>query len=208
MDRDILAILCPDWRGAALVVNTSSLQVLYANWRCLELVHRGDPIRITAGELVFVAPDMALRFGRALAAMRGTDVETAILMDAGVPSYALAIRRPQGLLGEALARRTGAAQDLAVIEIALSDLVPTPLALQAFGAAFDLNDRELELLSRLITDEIGVDEISAGSSAQTQFRSLVAKLGCGDAAGAVRLAMVLCPLELDGRDRRAKGTDR
>ncbi|GAB2177877.1 hypothetical protein DLREEDagr8_34350 [Dongia sp. agr-C8] len=199
MDRDILAILCPDWRGAALVIDVASLQVLYANWRCLELVHRGDLVRIAAGALAFVSPDMAVRFGDVLGALRGTDVETAILMDAGVPSYSVAIRRPQGLLGEAFARRTGASRDLAVIELSPSELVPSHQALRALGEAFDLTDRERELLSALRAGELRLDANIGATSPQDALNSLLAKLGCRDAVAAVRLVMALCPLEPNGR---------
>jgi hypothetical protein len=197
-DQDIFALFCPDWRGAALVLDCASLQVLYANWRCLELVHRGHLLSISADGLTFAAPEMDRRVRETLDLVHGTDIESTILMHAGEwpePGYSVAIRRPQGLLGEVLTRHCREHTEIAVLELATRNRLPGSDALRAFAQAFGLTGPELRFISHLVLSDTGW-ETPAEARTESLRRAVMAKLGCLTDGEIVCLVMSLSPLEV------------
>jgi DNA-binding CsgD family transcriptional regulator len=202
MNQDVLALVCPDWRSAALVLDIATRQISYANWRCLDLLNKSNLVRIASGTLDFCSEEMTHRFQAALDRSVIGGMETVTLIEAGggdAPAYSVTIRNPHGFFREALVHHVGSAGQLVIVEFATSWTMPEPLAFSAFGRAFVLNQSELSVVLCMVlgssTEEMSRRLGATEEAVQQHIQSVHAKTGCRQPSQIVRLVMSLCPLE-------------
>lgn len=60
--RDVLALLCPDWRGPCVAIEAATRRAAYANWRALRMFDGPGPVHITGGRLSFNPASLNRRF--------------------------------------------------------------------------------------------------------------------------------------------------
>ncbi len=202
MAQDVLALICPDWRSAALVLDIASRQIAYANWRCLDLLNKSGLVQVAGGTLDFRSDEMAQRFQAALDRALAGGMESVTLMEAGreeAPAYSVTIRNPHGFFREALARHVQPAAQLIIVEFATSSMMPEPQAFSAFGQAFVLNQSELNIVlwtvAGMSVEEMAQRLATTDDAVRQHMRSLCAKTICRHASQVVQLVMSLCPLE-------------
>lgn len=200
---DIAALICPDWRVASLVMDARTGQVTFANTPCLQLLSGAQSIQIVSGRFTFVTPIVTDRFYAMLDRLVSSGLESATLVErdgVGAHFMAITIRNTQGFFRDVLNRSLGGRGErtqFVIVEFACSRDQSDWLAMRAFAQSFALSAFENELCDLILRGfdpaEIATlkmrdaDEIDAGIS------SLLAKLGCKNAAQLVRLVMTLCP---------------
>jgi len=204
MGNELLALICPDWRPAALVLDAANGEVAYANWRCLRLFEKRVPVWVAGGRLRFASPTMRRRFRPALKRALAQGVETSVLIERlpdGVGMYSAAIRNPQGLFTEALGRHLGRERRLVIVEFTTSSMVPSQHAMEAVGRTFDLSPVEFQLLSRLVSGHAESrrwsDLARDGQVATDGLDGLLAKARCHQPEELVKLVMSTCSLDID-----------
>ena len=199
MEGEILAVLCPDWRNAMLVVDPHSLAVAYANTQALRMFKRRYPIYVAGGILEVAPPDGNRRLRGTLDGLLTNGPEAASLVaddpDQGF-TCAIRVRLLQGFLRQILERHLQAPGRLAVLEVATGRLGMSSVALHALGAAFQLTTAELSVLSQLVDGrslgEIAVMRRVQLETVRNQCKRLLGKTRCRRQSELVRLVLALC----------------
>lgn len=202
MRTDVLALICPDWRVASLVLDGRSGQVTYANTPCLQMLDDRKTVQLVGGRIAFVSPRLTERFYATLDRMLAGGLENAALVEreAGGSVISVMIRNMQGFFRDVLDRSIGRAHDsspLVVVELATSMDQAEWSALRAFGHMFTLSPAEIETVD-LIVRGLSVREIAElkrmpGSEIRRSLKSALTKTQCKHQAELVRLVMTLCP---------------
>lgn len=201
MSKDVLALICPDWRSIALVVEGPSGHVAYANFHCLEMFARREPAQLVGGRLLFTPPEFNRLFYAKLAQASATGAETTVAIGRSVSEdnwVAVTIRNTQGFFRDVLQRcldNGDAGSQMMVVEIARHGASPDPLLLTAFAEACRLTTAEakmLECLSRgLCLDRIADIQDITLSTARQRMKRILAKTHCHRQAELVHLVMSL-----------------
>lgn len=203
MRTDVLALICPDWRVASLVMDGRSGQVTYANTPCLQMLDDRKTVQLIGGRITFVSPRLTERFYATLDRMLASGLENAALVDresGGGSMISIMIRNTQGFFRDVLDRSIGRKHDsspLVVVELATSLDQAEWSALRAFGQMFALLPSEIEIVD-LIVRGLSVREIAelkrlTGSEIRHGLKAVLAKTQCKHQAELVRLVMTLCP---------------
>ncbi len=164
--RDILALLCPDWRRATMIVDARDCSIEFANWRCLELLKDETIVCAAGGRLEYRPGLLDQRFQLALQRIRatGTSHET-LAATSGAVSLLITVRRLDGLLAEVVRARLGdpdTAHALVVVELATTGDKPSPGAVEGLAATFHLTPAEFRILRGFVNGET-LEEIAASS---------------------------------------------
>lgn len=203
MSKEILALVCPDWRTVALVLDSIDGHVAYANWHCLEMIEKGNLLHLAGGRLAFTSAELNRRFYLALNRVAASGSETAVVIGRETVLgtwVSIVIRNTQGFFRDALERNMGSVSSgsrMVVIEITNSDAALDGIALGAFAEATSLTKAEMELV-KMLTSGQSLRSI-AGSRGQTpsnirqRMKSVLKKTGCRRQAELVRFVMSLCP---------------
>lgn len=203
MRTDVLALICPDWRVASLVLDGRTGQVTYANTPCLQMLDDRKTVHLVSGRITFVSPRLTERFYVTLDRMLASGLENAALVEreaGGGSVISVMIRNMQGFFRDVLDRSIGRAHDsspLVVVELATSMDQAEWSALRAFGQMFALSPAEIETVD-LIVRGLSVREIAElkrmpGSEIRRSLKSALTKTQCKHQAELVRLVMTLCP---------------
>jgi DNA-binding CsgD family transcriptional regulator len=201
--RDLLALVCPDWRAPSLVLDGCSGVVVYANGPCLKLMAEGHVMRLQNGRPDFLAPGLTDRFQATLSAMLAQATESAMLvemMGGGTLTISIAIHNTQGFYRDVLQRSVSDAENagqLVVAEIATSQDEADSAALHAFAQKFALTSLEREIadltLRGLSAREIATWKNMPHPMLRQRLDSLLAKTHCRSQSELVRMVMTLCP---------------
>lgn len=203
MRTDVLALICPDWRMASLVLDGRSGQVTYANTPCLQMLDDRKTVQLVGGRIAFSAPRLTERFYLTLDRMLASGLENAALVEreaGGGSVISVMIRNAQGFFRDVLDRSIGRNHDsspLVIVELATSLDQAEWSALRAFGQMFALLPAEIEVVD-LIVRGLSVKEISElkrlpGSDIRRNLKTALTKTQCKHQAQLVRLVMTLCP---------------
>jgi DNA-binding CsgD family transcriptional regulator len=205
MAKDVLALICPDWRGPMLVIDGRSNDVLYANLPCLALFERSLAARIVRGRLNFTAAEFDNRFYAKLGAAVEESLETVVVTGYEPASNAWVsaiIRNTQGFFRDTLQRVLNAPSREAypvVVEIAWNSGTPDPFALAAFAEASGLSQLELQTVRGLAMGQSVEDMASAAklaaSTVRQRLKSILTKTHTRRQAELMRLVMSLCPAD-------------
>ncbi|MBZ9801075.1 helix-turn-helix transcriptional regulator [Mesorhizobium sp. ES1-6] len=203
MSKEILALVCPDWRTVALVLEGIEGHVAYANWHCLEMIEKGELLHLAGGRLAFTSADLNRRFYFALTRVAATGSETAVVIgrEAARGTWvSIVIRNTQGFFRDALERNMGSLNTgsrMVVIEITNSDAALDGIALEAFAEAMSLTKAEQELVTSLVSGQslrsIAGTRGKSVSNIRRRMKSVLKKTGCRRQAELVRIVMSLCP---------------
>ena len=202
MAKDILALICPDWRGPMLVIDARSGDLMYANLHCLSLFERRRPASILRGKLTFGSPEFDQRFNANLASAVERGIETAVITgyDAASGSWISAtIRNTQGFFRDTLLRNLHCGDDIhpVVVEISLNSGLLDPLALAAFAEASSLAPAEIDAVRCLAAGQtpagIAAARGVATSTIRQRLKTVMAKTRSRRQAELIRLIMAMCP---------------
>lgn len=203
MRTDVLALICPDWRVASLVMDGRSGQVTYANTPCLQMLDDRKTVQLIEGRIAFAPPRLTERFYATLDRMLAGGLESAALVEREPGSdsmLSIMIRNTQGFFRDVLDRSIGRgpySSPLVVVELASSLDQAEWSALRAFGHMFALAPLEIDIVD-LIVRGLSVREIAdvkhlPGSELRSALKSVLTKTQCRHQAQLVRLVMTLCP---------------
>ena len=202
---DIMALACPDWRGASIVVETGSLAVLYSNAPARTLLQKHFPVSVDAGRLHFAGPGAELRVHRMIveAMAHGSETARVVMHDrqSGL-TYAIAARMLPGLIRSVLPVRPGTASRLAAIDIVGPEQNPATRDLAAFGRAFSLSPAEESIVALLLVGN-SIGEIAqlrrvTIATVRNQAKAILGKTGRRRQSELIKLVMALCPGENGG----------
>jgi DNA-binding CsgD family transcriptional regulator len=203
MAKDVLALICPDWRGPMLVIDGRSTDVLYANLPCLSLFERSLAASIVRGRLSFAAVEFDNRFYAKLAAAVEESLETVVVTGyepASETWISAIIRNTQGFFRDTLQRNLNAPPRVAypvVVEFAWNSGMPDPFALAAFAEASGLSPVEAETVRGLAMGQTVEDMAAARdiavSTVRQRLKAILAKTHTRRQAELMRLILNLCP---------------
>ena len=202
MRADVVALICPDWRLASLVMDGRTGQIAYANTPCLQMLADRSSLQVVAGRIAFVAPHLTDRFYATLDRMLANGLENAALVErdkADGSFISVMIRNTQGFFRDVLNRSLGGDDQgqLVIVEFATSRDQSDWTAMRAFAQTFDLAPAEAEIAD-LIVRGLSPKEIAAlkgrePADIRQAMKRLLAKTRCKHQAELVRLIMTLCP---------------
>jgi DNA-binding CsgD family transcriptional regulator len=182
--RDVLALICPDRRGAALILEAPTWRIAHANRRCVELAGAADgPASIADGRLMFRDRVFHARFfARLEAAARGGQAPVVLIGRTSSEWFSTAIRFGRGYV---------------MVEFAVTGQAFEPSAREAFAAAFGLTPAEMEL-AELIAMGLGAEVAArrrgaALSTVRQRVKTVLAKTGCRRQLELARLVNALLP---------------
>ena len=202
MAKDILALICPDWRGPMLALDARSGDVLYANLPCLSLFERRGPANLLHSRLTFGSPEFDHRFNTNLNTAVERGIETAVTTgyDPATGSWISAtIRNTQGFFRDTLLRNLHSRDSIhpVVVEISLNTGLLDPLALAAFALASGLAPAEIDAVRCLAAGQTPADIAAARgvatSTVRQRLKSVLAKTRSRRQAELIRLVMAMCP---------------
>jgi len=201
-DSEVLALLCPDWHDAMLVVDAQTHEVAYANVPALEMLKRGHPLNITGGRLELGGVHGTDQLGDALSQIVAADLpRTSLIVDdqSHGMTYGLRLCLPQGFLRDVLRRNLARGDRLVVLEVVTGKMALSLSDLAALGSAFGLTSAELSVLS-LLAEGRSLHEIAElrGVELETvrnQNKKLLGKTRSRRQSDLVKLVVALC-----GRD--------
>lgn len=201
ISKDILALLCPDWRTIALVLDGTEGYVAYANLLCLEMFKRQYPAHLNGGRLVFSSPDLNKRFYAALVRAVELGSETAVVIERGAQDdtwVSVTIRNTQGFFRDVLVQNLRPdISHMTVIEITKRGNALDPIALAAFAEANSLADAETDLVEAvacgLPLKSIAAARAVAISTIRQRMKTVFSKTNCRRQAELVHLVVSLCP---------------
>jgi DNA-binding CsgD family transcriptional regulator len=202
MRTDVVALICPDWRLASLVMDGRTGQIAYANTPCLQMLADRSSLQVVAGRFGFVAPQLTDRFYATLDRMLANGLENAALVErdrADGSFISVMIRNTQGFFRDVLNRSLGGDEQvqLVIVEFATSRDQSDWTAMRAFAQTFDLAPMETEIAD-LIVRGLSSKEIAAlkrrePADIRRTMKRLLTKTRCKHQAELVRLIMTLCP---------------
>jgi DNA-binding CsgD family transcriptional regulator len=200
-EAEILTLLCPDWRGAMLVVHLDSHAVAYANIAALDTFNRRHPLFVSQGRLELSSPRGAQRFDDALKDAVARDVgRSTIIVDddeeRGVATYSIRICLPQGFMRDVLRRHLRDGSRLAVLHVSTGKTSISRLDLDALAQAFGLTVAEANIMG-LVAQGRSLAEIAAlrGVGLETvrsQCKPLLNKTRSRRRSDLVKLVVAFC----------------
>lgn len=199
MDAELLALLCPDWRNAMLVLDADTMTVAYANIAALELLKQRQIMLVNRGALEVSSRHDSQRLQETLARALAEDIgiSSVVIDDAthGL-TYCLRICVPQGFLRDVMDRRLQNTGRLVVLEVTSARMVPSNSDLRALGEAFGLTLAETSILA-LLGQGRSLGEISRlrGVGIETvrhQCKRLLEKTRSRRQSDLVKLVVGLC----------------
>ena len=199
VDIEVLALLCPDWREAMLVLDADTREVAYANIGAIDMFKRRTPLYVSHGRLELSSANGARRLTDALQNALAKDIsKSAIVIDdeaSGVTSV-IRICLPQGFMRDVLRRTLHGSARLVVLEVATGRMVLSRTDLNALGEAFGLTVAETNILG-LLGQGRSLGEIAAirGVEFETvrgQCKLLLAKTRSRKQSDLVKLVVALC----------------
>lgn len=203
MRTDVLALICPDWRLASLVMDGGNGQITYANTPCLQMLAGRSMVQLVAGRIAFASPQLTKKFYATLERMLASGLENAALVERegrGGALISVMIRNTQGFFRDVLDRSIGRNQDrsqLVVVEFASSRDQSDWAALCAFAQAFSLPPAEVEIAD-LAVRGLSVKEMAdlkgvTVARIRQGMNNVLTKTQCKHQSELVRLLMTLCP---------------
>ena len=206
MGREILALLCPDWRQASMVLDARDGTIAYANWRCLQLLKSGEVIRAVGDRLDFCSRAQNLRFRNHLRDVASGVAECSHLVGRNPETdrpFLVTIHSSQGFLREALELCFAGTPDGAsfvIADITVGADLPDPTAVDALASEFGLSRAETHLM-QLFACGLALEEVAARrgvtvNTARQQMKAVLNKTNCDRQQDLMRLVFSLCP----GRD--------
>lgn len=214
----VFALVCPDWRNSALVIDGRSGRVAYANWKCLRLLEQEGPIRLVAGRLSLDPNEFDRRFFIQLEKTfsGGVGSSAVIFHDEQHNTwFSATIHIAQGFARSILANFLGGeteASQIAVVEFATSRDFPAPFAVGAFARAIALTPAEQQLIWDLVrgrsTGEIAIARGVSLSTIRQRKKALFAKAHCSRQSEFVNLVRTLCPTHAEGGELPISGSVR
>jgi len=207
MDIEVLALLCPDWRGAMLVLDADTRAVAYANIGAIEMFKRRAPLYVDRGRLELNSPRGAQRLTETLENAVSKDIsKSAIIIDdaSGDLTANVRIYLPQGFMRDLLRRTLHGTGRLAVLEVTTGRTSLSRADLNAMGEAFGLTVAETSILA-LIGQGRSLGEIAdiRGVEFETvrgQCKLLLAKTRCRRQSDLVKLVVALCAQDAAAAD--------
>lgn len=204
MRKDVLALICPDWRLASLVMDGRNGQISYANTPCLRMLADRRTVHQVGGRIAFASAKLTEKFYTTIQRMLANGLENAALVERDARDGALIsimIRNTQGFFRDALARSMGRGEEslqFVVVEMATSADQSDWTALHAFAQAFALPPAEVEI-AELAVRGLSLKEMAmlkgvAIARMRQSMNKVLAKTRCRHQAELVRLVMTLCPL--------------
>ena len=199
LDVEVLALLCPDWRDAMLVLDADSREVAYANIGAIEMFKRRAPLSVRHGRLELSSPRDAERLTKTLQhALRKDIAKSSIVIDdeANGHTWCVRIFLPQGFMRDTLRRNLHGAGRLVVLEVSAGQVVLSRADLNALGEAFALTVAETNILA-LLGQGRSLGEIATMRSVEletvrAQCKLLLAKTRCRKQSELVKLVVALC----------------
>jgi DNA-binding CsgD family transcriptional regulator len=201
--KDILSLLCPDWRGASLVIDGTSGKIVFANRRAMRLVEGASFVHVVSGKLAFMSADINRRYHAKLEQVMHTAADNVALItrnDAGTQWLSASFHALQGITRETLTYHLGGdyeVNNLVVIEFSASSDIPAPQSIAAFAEALLLTPAERQVVVAL-TQGRTLAEIAAMRgcslcSVRQHVKSLLAKSQCTRQTELVNLVRAVCP---------------
>jgi len=166
MGREILALLCPDWRQASMVLDARDGTIAYANWRCLHLLKSGEVIRTVGDRLDLCSRAQNLKFRNQLREVASGAAECAYLVGRHPETdrpFLVTIHGSQGFLREALElcfSGTPDAVSFVIADITVGADLPDPTAVGALASEFGLSRAETHLM-QLFACGLSLEEVAA-----------------------------------------------
>jgi DNA-binding CsgD family transcriptional regulator len=201
---DACKLLCPDWRGPALVLDCATLRVAYANRNCIGLFKKDISINISTGTLAFELCHQRKEFQAKIQNAITTGLQsTAFTLRTTDGSWVMAILRIlNGLEADAV---TGNHHDRefipAIIEFSECHYQPDPVCFAAVADALKLSPSESRDLIAIATgqspDEIAANSNVAISTVRQRIKSLLAKTESTRQQHLTCLVRSLCPARHD-----------
>lgn len=199
---EILALLCPDWREAMLVVDADALTVAYANARALAMFKRRFPLSVSRGCLEMTSPHGVQRLQAVIRGLLVRDLaRTSIIVDDPIRglTYSLRVCLPTGFLRDVLRRNLQGSSRLVVLEVATGETSLSSGDVKELGIAFGLTVAETAILS-LIGQGHSLVEIALmrGVGLETvrhQCKRLLSKTRSRKQSDLVKLVVALCAQE-------------
>lgn len=198
-------LLCPEWRGPAMVIDCATLRVEYANRNCLDLLSREFALKVQNGLLSFGHCHERKSFQANLQAAKTTGQRSTAwtLRCAAEGSWALAVVRfLDDEEAQAVCRTTANGDGMvepAVIEFTECGYVPDRECFRAISETLRLSPSESRDLIAIATgytaDEIAVSSNVAISTIRQRIKSLLAKAECSRQQDLTCLVRSLCPAE-------------
>jgi len=200
---EILTVICPDWRSAALVLNAKGNTVIFANWHCITMLSQGSLMHLIGDRLAFRDSELDRKFQLEVERLVASGAENAFVIGREPTSanwISVTLRNGQGFFRDALESNLGkSAPDhhLVVVEITAGDDRLDPAALAVFAETALLSPAEAELVEAVV----GGHSLSAVarlrgiavSTVRRRMRSVLGKTGCRRQAELLRLVLSLCP---------------
>ena len=199
MDIEVLALLCPDWREAMLVLDADTREVAYANIGAIDMFKRRAPLYVERGRLELNSPNGAQRLTETLQNALSKDISrSSIVIDdeAGDLTSCVRICLPQGFMRDVLRRTLHGAGRLVVLEVTTGRRALSRADLNALGEAFGLTVAETNVLG-LLGQGRSLAEIAAARGVELdtvrgQCKLLLAKTRSRKQSDLVKLVVALC----------------
>ena len=186
MGREILALLCPDWRRATMIVDARDRSIEFANWRCLELLNDETIVRAIGGRVEYCSARLNRRFQLALERILACGIDSETLTAAlDAVSLAITIRSLDGLLAEVVRTSLGdrgASDAFVVVELVTTGDRPSTSAVEGLGAVFNLTPTEVKILHGFANgatlEEIATSDALALATVRRAMKDILAKTHC------------------------------
>jgi DNA-binding CsgD family transcriptional regulator len=209
-DQMASKLLCPEWRGPAMVIDCTTLRVDFANQNCLALLSKNFGLRLQNGQLIFTQCHERKTFHTQIQAARATGRPSSAKTFRNVENgaWVLSVVRFLGTDEAAAVMRTTNSKDEildpAVIEFTECGYAPDHECFRAVSEALKLSPSESRDLIAIATgytaDEIAVNRGVAISTIRQRIKSLLAKAECSRQQELTCLVRSLCPTEHDKLD--------
>jgi DNA-binding CsgD family transcriptional regulator len=203
MNRDVFTLLCPDWRGPAIVLEGAMGHIVHANWPALRLLERPGPLGVACGRLTFKPAEMNQRFFGKLEWLLASGAErAAVAVDEEARRHWITamIHVPVGFARDVLERELKSDYDvtqLVIVEFFDNTDIPDPVAFAALAEALALAPAESQLIAQLIQGrtpaEIARGRGTSVSTVRQRIKSVLAKTQCARQSALVNFVRTLCP---------------
>ena len=202
VSSEILAILCPDWRTAALVIDATNTNVVFANSQCIAMLRREQPMRLMGDRLDFTPCGLNRRFNLELAQLASSGGESAFIYERDVSSgdwLSVVIRNGQGFFRDAIETNLGKSMGpkLMIVEIATGAEMLDRNAFSSFAQTATLSKAEAELVKAVAAGwsltEAAQSRGTAVSTIRQRMKSILSKTGCRRQSELVHLVLSICP---------------
>lgn len=203
MGYEILALICPDWRPASLVLDARSQTITYANWRCLQMLKTSGIVQSVNGRVEFQSMEFNDKFRTALDAAVKDGHERSFLVGQCAESeapYSVVIHNSQGFFREILDHyldHAEAESHLVILEFTVDAQLPDLMAVQAFARAYGLTATETQLVQLfgrgMSLEEIAEERNVTLATTRQQMKAVLGKTRCTRQRDLARVLFSICP---------------